>query len=107
MASWVCDNCGAKYRLPASFSGDKAKCKQCGSVIDVAAQKAFEQKYRLPFRLIADSERKVMDAFGVPHTGKFASRQAFLFKDGVLVWRDLTASTAEQAADVLEALKTL
>ncbi|MGE3175622.1 MAG: hypothetical protein AB7O97_23570 [Planctomycetota bacterium] len=36
----VCDNCGAKYRLPESFSGDKAKCKQCGSVIDVAAQKA-------------------------------------------------------------------
>ncbi len=35
----VCDNCGAKYRLPASFSGDKAKCKQCGSAIDVAAQK--------------------------------------------------------------------
>jgi peroxiredoxin Q/BCP len=74
---------------------------------DVAAQKAFEAKYRLPFRLLADTENEVMDGFGVPHTGKFAARQAFLFKDGVLVWRDLTASTAEQAADVLEALKTL
>ena len=74
---------------------------------DVAAQKAFELKYKLPFRLLADTEKAVMDAFGVPHTGKFASRQAFLFKDGTLVWRDLTASTAEQAADVLAALKTL
>jgi peroxiredoxin Q/BCP len=74
---------------------------------DSAAQKAFEIKYRLPFRLLADSEKKVMDAFGVPHTGSFASRQAFLFKDGKMVWRDLTASTAEQAKDVLEALATL
>lgn len=35
----VCQNCGAKYRLPESFSGDRAKCKACGSVIDVAAQR--------------------------------------------------------------------
>jgi peroxiredoxin Q/BCP len=32
----------------------------------------------------------------------FAKRQAFLFKDGKLVWRDLTASTDQQAADVLK-----
>ncbi|MEO0481773.1 MAG: hypothetical protein AAF196_20090 [Planctomycetota bacterium] len=35
----VCQNCGAKYRLPETFSGDRAKCKSCGSVIDVAAQR--------------------------------------------------------------------
>ena len=35
----ACDNCGAKYRLPESFSGDKATCQKCGSVIDVAAQR--------------------------------------------------------------------
>jgi len=74
---------------------------------DSAAQKAFETKYRLPFRLLADTEKKVMDAFGVPHMGSFASRQAFLFKDGKVVWRDLTASTAEQAKDVLEAIEKL
>ena len=34
----------------------------------------------------------------------FASRQAFLFKDGILVWRDLAASTSKQAEDVLEFL---
>jgi hypothetical protein len=35
----------------------------------------------------------------------FSKRQAFLFKDGKLVWRDLTASTGSQAADVLEFLE--
>ncbi|MEY2982923.1 MAG: hypothetical protein RL562_3150 [Planctomycetota bacterium] len=35
----VCQNCGAKYKLPESFPGDKAKCKACGAVIDVAAQR--------------------------------------------------------------------
>jgi hypothetical protein len=39
----VCDNCGAKYRLPETFTGAKAKCKQCNSAIDVAAQRAAAQ----------------------------------------------------------------
>ena len=73
----------------------------------VAAQKAFRAKYQFPFPLVADREQKVTAAFGVPTTMGFASRQAFLFKDGKLVWRDLKASTAKQAADVLEILKTL
>lgn len=70
----------------------------------VAEQKAFEEKYKLPFRLLADTEFKVMDGFGVPHKGQYATRQAFLFKDGKLVWRDLKAKTSEQAADVLKAI---
>ena len=71
------------------------------SLDDVAAQKAFKEKYKLPFTLLADKDGKVADAFGVPHAMGFAKRQAFLFKDGKLVWRDLTASTDQQAADVL------
>ncbi|MFO1052266.1 MAG: hypothetical protein U1F36_08635 [Planctomycetota bacterium] len=35
----VCQNCGAKYKLPESFQADKAKCKECGTAIDVAAQR--------------------------------------------------------------------
>jgi len=68
---------------------------------DVAEQKAFQEKYRLPFTLLADTDKKVMDAFGVPHLGSVARRQAYLFRDGKLVWRDLSASTEQQAADVL------
>ncbi|MDP6929145.1 MAG: hypothetical protein QF412_05525 [Planctomycetota bacterium] len=39
----VCENCGARYRLPETFKSDSAKCKKCGAMIDVAAQRtAFE-----------------------------------------------------------------
>lgn len=74
------------------------------SMDDVAAQKAFKEKYKLPFTLLADKDAKLADAFGVPHEGGFAKRQAFLFKDGKLVWRDLAAATDKQAADVLAVL---
>lgn len=71
------------------------------SMDSIEAQKAFSEKYKLPFALLADKEGKVADAFGVPHVAGFAKRQAFLFLDGKLVWRDLAASTDQQAADVL------
>lgn len=69
-----------------------------------AGQKAFKDKYKLPFELLADADAKVIDAFGVPKTLGFAKRQAFLFKDGKLVWSDLSASTEKQAEDVLKYL---
>ncbi|MEI6675736.1 MAG: peroxiredoxin [Verrucomicrobiota bacterium] len=70
----------------------------------VKAQKAFKDKYKLPFELLADEDGKVITAFGVPKTLGFAKRQAFLFKDGKLVWRDLAAATDQQAADVLKVI---
>ena len=73
----------------------------------VAAQKAFMEKHNLPYTLLADNDKKVVEAFGVPTTMGFASRQAYLIKDGVLVWRDLKASTDQQAADVLAALDAM
>lgn len=66
-------------------------------------QAEFKEKYNLPFTLIADREGSVCDAFG---KGRY-SRQAYLFKDGRLVWRDLKASTSAQAKDVLAALDEL
>ena len=71
-----------------------------------AAQKAFKEKYKLPFDLLADSDAKVIDAFGVPKTLGFAKRQAFLFKDAKLVWSDTSASTEKQAEDVIKFLAT-
>lgn len=67
----------------------------------VKSQKAFKEKYKLPFDLLADDDATVIDAFGVPKTIGFAKRQAFLFKDGKLVWKDLSAATDKQAEDVL------
>ncbi len=74
------------------------------SMDDVKAQKAFQEKYKLPFDLLADTDGKVVDAFGVPKTGSFAKRQAFLFRDGKLVWKDDSASTKKQADDVLKVI---
>lgn len=71
-----------------------------------ASQKAFKEKNKLPFELLADADARVIDAFGVPKTLGFAKRQAFLFKDGKLVWSDLSASTEQQAEDVLKYLAT-
>jgi thioredoxin-dependent peroxiredoxin len=81
------------------------------SADDVPAQKAFKEKYHFPFTLLADKDHTVINAFGVPvknvpAMGSFAARQSFLInKDGRIVWRDLKASTKEQARDVLAALK--
>ena len=73
----------------------------------VEKQKKFATEQKLPYRLLADPEGKLTDAFGVPTLGNMAKRQAYLFKDGKLVWRDLAASTDQQAAEVLEAVGKL
>jgi len=30
-----CASCGARYKIPATFEGDKAKCKSCSGVVEV------------------------------------------------------------------------
>jgi len=65
----------------------------------------FRENEALPFQLLSDSDGHLADAFRVPRFLGFAKRQAFLFKDGRLVWRDLSASTSRQATDVLAALR--
>ena len=79
------------------------------STDSVEAQKKFKDKNNFPFTLLADTDKKVMKAFGQePGVTGFASRQAFLInKEGKIVWRDLKASTKQQADDVLAALKQL
>ena len=74
------------------------------SMDNVEAQKAFKDKYKLPFDLLADSDGIVVDAFGVPKAMGFAKRQAYLFKDGKLVWLDLSAPTDKQAEEILKVL---
>ena len=75
------------------------------SADDIESQQAFRTKHKLPYDLLADDDRRVIDAFGVPKMLGFAKRQAYLFKDGILVWRSLEASTEQQAADVLKAIE--
>lgn len=71
----------------------------------VPAQKKFRDDHNLPFTLLADTEKTVVNAFGVPTTMGFAARQAFLInREGRIVWADQKASTKKQAEDVLSAL---
>jgi peroxiredoxin Q/BCP len=80
--------------------------KVFGASLDqLTSLRKFREKYHLPFPLLADTEGKLADAFGVPHSFGFTRRQAFLFKDGLLVWSDLEASTDRQAADALDAIR--
>jgi thioredoxin-dependent peroxiredoxin len=69
------------------------------------AQRRFAEKHRLPFILLADEDHAIANAFGVRLLLGMTHRQAFLIKDRRIVWRDLSASTREQARDVLHFLK--
>ncbi len=72
----------------------------------VEAQRKFKEAQHFPFTLLADTEQKVMQAFGVPSYpgSKAARRQAFLIKDGKIIWADHSASTSRQAEDVLKVI---
>jgi thioredoxin-dependent peroxiredoxin len=75
------------------------------SLDSVENQKEFAEKEHLPFELLSDANKQVTTAFGVPLIkDAYAARQAYLFKDGRLVWLDTRASTDKQAEDVLAVL---
>ena len=75
------------------------------SLDGVDAQKSFKDKYSFPFTLIADPGKTVVSAFGVSlmstPIGQLAKREAFLIRDGKIVWADYHAKTDKQADDVL------
>ncbi|MGH7996107.1 MAG: peroxiredoxin [Opitutaceae bacterium] len=78
----------------------------------VEKQAQFKAKEHFPFTLIADPGKTVIDAFHVPtHTypgiGTIATREAYLIKDGRVVWADYHAATRRQAADVLRVIASM
>jgi peroxiredoxin Q/BCP len=74
-------------------------------------QKLFQQKNKLPFILVADTDGKVAEAFGVPMMMggivPLASRQSFIVKDGKIAWNSLKAQTKGSADEVQKALDGL
>jgi thioredoxin-dependent peroxiredoxin len=75
------------------------------SLDSVETQKKFQVEDHLPFELLSDQDKRVTSAFGVPLIkNSFATRQAYLFKDGKLLWLDTKASTDKQAQDLLAVL---
>ena len=75
---------------------------------DVAAQKAFKDKYSLPFTLIADHDAAVSTAFGVPNIANTSvtHRSAYLIKDGKIVYTDYKGTTKTQADTILQVITT-
>lgn len=74
---------------------------------DVAAQRAFKEKYHLPFTLIADVDGVVIDAFGVPAAmpaTRLPHRSAYLIKDGKIIYADYKGTTEKQAETILAEL---
>ena len=70
------------------------------STDSVEKQKEFKAAEKFPFTLLADTDKKVMKAFG--QSGIFfASRQAYLIHDGKIVYADHKGSTKQQAQDIL------
>ena len=70
------------------------------------AQKKFITDHKLPYDLIADTDGKVLAAFGVARRPNgMASRECFLVKGGKIVWHDAQAATDKQAEDIARVLK--
>ena len=92
--------------------GYEALTKQGVAVIgvshdDVAAQKAFKEKYHLPFTLVADMDKTLITAFGVPSAmpaTDMAHRSAYLIKDGKIIYADYKGTTDKQAETILKVL---
>lgn len=83
------------------------------SVDDVASHKEFSDKYKLPFTILADEEKKVSDAYGVLRSYmllKIASRQSFIVGPDGKVARhyekvDPDTHTQEVLADIQELME--
>ena len=74
-----------------------------------ASQKKFQEKYKLPFTLLADLDGKVAEAFGVPSIlgMPVSRRQSYLVKGDKVVWKSASAKTGDHAAEVQAALDAL
>lgn len=73
----------------------------------VSAQKAFEEKYQLPFTIVSDVDGKVAAAFGVPMNNGKAQRSSFLVRNGKVVWTMEKATTQDHSKDVMKAFDAL
>ena len=69
------------------------------SLDNVEAQKKFKETNNFPFPLLADTDKKVVKAFGQSAT-LFASRECYVIKGGKIVYKD-TGVTDKQAENVL------
>ena len=75
---------------------------------NVSSHKKFAKKYRLPFTLLADTEKKVQKKFGVPRSilGLIPGRVTYIIdKEGVVIYIFNSLGKAEQ--HIIEAKRIL
>ncbi|MDR1190704.1 MAG: peroxiredoxin [Verrucomicrobiales bacterium] len=80
------------------------------STDSVKEQAEFKAEQKFPFTLLADTDRKVTNAFqlgAADAEGKGNSaRQAYLIREGKIIYADHKGATTEQARQVLDFLAT-
>tara|TARA_X000000368_G_scaffold403029_1_gene377549 strand:+ start:530 stop:991 length:462 start_codon:yes stop_codon:yes gene_type:complete len=67
------------------------------------SQNSFKKKYALPYCLISDRKAEIAKAFGKSRW----SRQAYLFNNGLLIWKDTKGATSKQGEEAISALREL
>src|ERR1700722_12731684 len=75
----------------------------------VESHKAFIEKYKLPFVLLADTDKKIAEAYGVANEdSKVASRVTFVInKAGKIAFVDPKVNPATHAAEIRTVLQNL
>lgn len=94
-----CTKQGCSLRDAAAELNKKGVAVVGVSVDPVEKQKEFKEVNHFPYPLIADTDKKVVKAFGQSGTG-LAGREAYLIKDGKIVYHD-EKQTEKQAEMVL------
>lgn len=77
------------------------------SMDTVPEQRAFSDKFSVPFPLLCDTSGDICDAFRVKHPGSKPRRETFIFRRGVLVHHDRSVDPANQAKDALSAISEI
>jgi peroxiredoxin Q/BCP len=99
------EGCGFRDRWP---DYQKKKVEVFGISFDPpAANKAFAEKFKFPYRLLSDTERKVAIAYGAADdaTARSAKRQTFVIgPDGKIEQAIDVKDAAGQADQLLEAM---
>jgi len=71
----------------------------------VAEQKIFSDRYGAYYPLLADTDGRVVRAFGVGENRKgWPDRQTFVLRNGRVIWHDEHSSTKRLAKEIIEAV---
>lgn len=73
----------------------------------IAEQKAFAEKFSLPFPLLSDLTGQICDAYRVERPKDRPRRETFLFRRGRLAHHDRAVNPRTQANDVLRKIEEL